>query len=175
MQRRTLLTTALQATASGLAVSALAGCGFKLRAAQTMPFKTIAITPERGAGVASDMARYFSDILVPVAPGAGGVLPDVILDITQELREKLVVGVNTSGQVREYQLRLRVFFKLRTPKGRELIPLTEIEQNRDISFNESVVLAKENEEALLYRDMQTDIAQQLLRRLAAAKVTEAQE
>jgi LPS-assembly lipoprotein len=110
-----------------------------------------------------------------VAPGAGGVPPDVILDIVQELREKIVVGVNTSGQVREYQLRLRVFFKLRTPKGRELIPITEIEQNRDISFNESVVLAKENEEALLYRDMQTDIAQQLLRRLAAAKVTEAQE
>jgi LPS-assembly lipoprotein len=125
--------------------------------------------------VAGDMARYFSDSLVPVAPGAGGVLPDVILDIVQELREKIVVSVNSSGQVREYQLRLRVFFKLRTPKGRELIALTEIEQNRDISFNESVVLAKENEEALLYRDMQTDIAQQLLRRLAAAKLTGVQE
>lgn len=175
MQRRTLLTTAFKATASAAAVLALGACGFKLRAAQAMPFKTIAITPERGAGVAGDMARYFSESLVPVAPGAGGVPPDVILDIVQELRDKLVVGVNTSGQVREYQLRLRVQFKLRTSKGRELIGLTEIEQNRDISFNESVVLAKENEEALLYRDMQTDIAQQLLRRLAAAKVTEVQE
>ena len=175
MRRRTLLTTAFKATTAVLAVALLDGCGFKLRSAQAMPFKTIAVTPERGAGVAGDMARYFSDSLLPVAPGAGGVQPDVILDIVQELREKIVVGVNTSGQVREYQLRLRVFFKLRTPKGRELIPITEIEQNRDISFNESVVLAKENEEALLYRDMQTDIAQQLLRRLAAAKVTEAQE
>ncbi len=172
MQRRTLLNTLLSAAAAALV---LEGCGFKLRTAQPMPFKTIAVNPERGAGVAGDMARYFSDSLVPVAPGAGGALPDVILDIVQELREKIVVGVNTSGQVREYQLRLRVFFKLRTPKGRELIPLTEIEQNRDISFNESVVLAKENEEALLYRDMQTDIAQQLMRRLAAAKLTGVQE
>jgi LPS-assembly lipoprotein len=172
MQRRTLLTTLLSAAA---AASVLEGCGFKLRSAQAMPFKTIAVTPERGAGVAGDMARYFSDSLVPVAPGAGGAMPDVILDIVQELREKIVVSVNSSGQVREYQLRLRVFFKLRTPKGRELIALTEIEQNRDISFNESVVLAKENEEALLYRDMQTDIAQQLLRRLAAAKLTGVQE
>jgi LPS-assembly lipoprotein len=172
MQRRTLLTTLLGAVAGA---SLLEGCGFKLRTAQPMPFKTIAVTPERGAGVAGEMARYFNDSLLPVAPGAGGALPDVILDIVQELREKIVVSVNSSGQVREYQLRLRVFFKLRTPKGRELISLTEIEQNRDISFNESVVLAKENEEALLYRDMQTDIAQQLLRRLAAAKLTGVQE
>jgi len=175
MQRRKFLTTTCKATVSAFAVSLLGGCGFKLRSAQAMPFKTIAVTPERGMGVAGDMARYFSDSLLPVAPGVGGVQPDVILDIVQELRDKIVVGVNTSGQVREYQLRLRVFFKLRTPKGRELIGLTEIEQSRDISFNESAVLAKENEEALLYRDMQTDIAQQLLRRLAAAKMTEAQE
>lgn len=175
MRRRTLLISAFKATTAAVAVALLDGCGFKLRSAQTMPFKTIAVTPERGAGVAGDMARYFSDSLVPVAPGAGGALPDVILDIVQELREKIVVSVNSSGQVREYQLRLRVFFKLRTPKGRELIALTEIEQNRDISFNESVVLAKENEEVLLYRDMQTDIAQQLLRRLAAAKLNGVQE
>jgi LPS-assembly lipoprotein len=147
----------------------LSGCGFKLRTAQPMPFKTIAITPEHGAGVAAEISRYFSDILLPVAPGAGGVLPDVILDITQELREKIVMSVNSSGLVREYQLRLRVFFKLRTPLGRELIPVTELVQNREISFNESAVLAKETEEALLYRDMQADITQQLLRRLAAAK------
>jgi len=31
------------------------------------------------------------------------------------------------------------------------------------------VLAKESEEALLYRDMQSDLVQQILRRLAAIK------
>ena len=60
-------------------------------------------------------------------------------------------------------------FKLRTPQGKELIPETEMLQQRDISFNEAAVLAKEAEEALLYRDMQTDIVQQLMRRLAAVK------
>jgi LPS-assembly lipoprotein len=42
-------------------------------------------------------------------------------------------------------------------------------QQRDISYNESAALAKETEEALLYRDMQSDIAQQIQRRLAALK------
>jgi LPS-assembly lipoprotein len=94
---------------------------------------------------------------------------DVIIDILQEVREKTVVGVNSSGQVREFQLRLRVRFRVRTPDGEELVPDTEILQKRDLSFNETASLAKEAEEGLLYRDMQSDLVQQLLRRLAAVK------
>jgi LPS-assembly lipoprotein len=90
----------------------------------------------------------------------------IILDILQEQREKVVVGTNSSGQVRELQLRVRLSFKVRTPQGKELLPETEIVQRRDLSFNESAVLAKDAEEALLYRDMQSDIVQQLMRRLS---------
>ena len=71
--------------------------------------------------------------------------------------------------MREFQLRIRLKFKLRTPSGKEIIPETELLVQRDISFNESAVLAKEAEEGLLYRDMQTDMVQQLLRRLSAVK------
>lgn len=153
-----------------MAASALAGCGFKLRTSQALPFRTIAVTPENASGVAGDMARYLGESWRPVAPKAGGEVPDVILDILQELREKVVVGINSSGQVREFELRLRVNFRLRSGKGGdELIPSSFIEQHRSISFNESAVLAKETEEALLYRDMQADVVQQLMRRLAAVK------
>ena len=152
-----------------VAVSLLAGCGFKLRSSQNFAFQTVAVTPERGAGVAAELTRYLGEAVRPVAPRDGGAPPEAIVDILQELREKSVVGVNASGQVREFQLRIKVKFRMRTPKGVELIAPTEIVQQRDISFNESAVLAKEAEEALLYRDMQTDIVQQLLRRLAAVK------
>ena len=166
MQRRTLLSV-------GLASALLAGCGFKLRSSQHYAFQTLAVTPETGGAVATDLIRYFGDAVVPLAPAQGGVPPQVIVDILQELREKVVVGVNASGQVREYQLRLRITFRMRTPQGRELITATDIQQQRDISFNESAVLAKEAEEGLLYRDMQSDIVQQLLRRLAAIKQLDA--
>ena len=39
---------------------------------------------------------------------------------------------------------------------------------RDFPFNDNQVLAKETEEALIYRDMQSDMVQQVLRRLEAA-------
>jgi LPS-assembly lipoprotein len=162
--RRTLLLALL-------AVSALAtsGCGFKLRSSQAFAFQTAAVTPENSGGVAGELARYLGNAIRPVAPGAGREAPQVIVDILQEQREKTVVGVNASGQVREFQLRIKVKFRLRTPQGVELIEPSEIAQQRDISFSESAVLAKEAEEALLYRDMQSDIVQQLLRRIASVK------
>ena len=84
-----------------------------------------------------------------------------------EQREKIVAGLNAAGQVREFQLRLRLRFRLITPQGRELIPETELALQREIGFAESAALAKEEEEALLYRDMRSDMLQQILRRLAA--------
>ena len=62
---------------------------------------------------------------------------------------------------------IRFRFKLRSARGAELIAATEILQQRDISFNESAVLAKEAEQGLLYREMQGDIVQQIMRSLAA--------
>lgn len=155
-----------------LATAALAGCGFKLRSSRVLPFATIAITPENAGGVSGDLARYLGDAVRPVAPRADGTVPEVILDILQESREKIVVGVNTSGQVREYELRMRVTFQLRSSHGEKLIESSIIEQHRSISFSESAVLAKEAEETLLYRDMQSDVVQQLLRRLAAVKTAQ---
>ena len=93
-----------------------------------------------------------------------------VIDILSEQRERIVVGQNASGQVRELQLRLKVKFRLRTAAGVEMIPETEIQQQRDMSYNETLALSKEAEEALQYRNMQTDIVQQLLRRLSVARL-----
>ncbi len=95
---------------------------------------------------------------------------EAILDLLSEQHERVVVGLNASGQVRELQLRLRVHFRLRGQQGQEWIPDTELLQQRDISYNETIALSKEGEEALLFRNMQTDLVQQLMRRLAAVKI-----
>lgn len=156
-------------------VALFAGCGFQLRGEQTFAFDTIAVTPERGGAVATELIRYLGNTVRPLSAAEGQEPPQVILEILQDAREKTVVGINSSGQVREFQLRLRVQFRLRTPGGREIIAPTDMVQQRDISFNETAVLAKEAEEVLLYRDMQTDIVQQLMRRLAAVKTIAAPE
>ena len=160
---------ALLAAAAGVVL--LAGCGFQLRKAPDFVFDSIAITAPATSPLANELRRTLAaDGRLRVLPaGTDPAQARVVLDLPTELREKVVVGLNASGQVREFQLRSRIHFRLRTGQGRELIPDTELLQQRDISFNEAAVLAKEAEEALLYRDMQTDLVQQLMRRLAAIR------
>jgi LPS-assembly lipoprotein len=162
MRRRSLLA----ATATSMLA---AGCGFELRRAPHFAFTTIYIGSAPASALGNELKRSIatSDGVV-VVPGLASN-PQVVMDVLGEQREKAVVGLNASGQVREFELRLRFKFKLRTPQGKELIPETELLQQRDISYNETAALSKEAEENLLYRDMQTDLVQQLMRRLAVAE------
>ncbi len=163
MQRRLLL--------SQCAALTLTACGFQLRGVPTFAFSSIYITAAETSALGNELKRTLASRgkLQVITDPALLSTAQAVLDITLEQREKTVVGVNASGQVREFQIRLRVRFSLRTPQGKELLPETELLQQRDISFNESAVLAKETEEGLMYRDMQSDIVQQLMRRLAAVK------
>ena len=147
--------------------AALAGCGFELRKAPEFAFKSI----YTGAALGNELRRNLAAMgnIELITDAAQAKNAQVILDILQELRQKVVVGVTATGQVREFQLRLTIRFRLYTPQGKELIADTELLQQRDISFSESAALSKEAEEGLLYRNMQTDIVQQLMRRLAAVK------
>jgi len=169
MKRRTALKFLRQASLASLAAMAVGGCGFKLRSSQNYAFATIAIMPNPGGALALELRRSFGSAVHVLSPEEPLDKAQLVFDVLNEQREKIVVAVNSSGQVREFQLRIRVKFRVRTPQGEERVPESEILQQRDISFNESAVLAKEAEEALLYRDMQSDIVQQLLRRLAAIK------
>jgi LPS-assembly lipoprotein len=157
--------------AAGVALVLLSGCGFQLRKPPEFAFKTLYTGVGDKSLIANELKRYMRaigsvQVLTDATQRPGA---DVVLDILSEQREKVVVGLNAAGQVREFLLRTRLKFKLSTPQGKELIAPTEILQERDISFNETAVLSKETEETMLYRDMQSDIVQQLMRRLAAIK------
>jgi LPS-assembly lipoprotein len=158
--------------AAWAAAGALTGCGFKLRGAQVYAFERIVIGPDPGSALAQELRRSFGPAVQVVRGDEPGKPAQLQLNLINVQREKVVVGMNSSGQVREFQLRVRVTLQLQTPQGKDLIENAEISQQRDISFNETAALSKESEEALLYRDMQTDIVQQVLRRLAKVQATQ---
>jgi len=162
MQRRTLLSLMASAVA-------LSGCGFALRKAPSFAFTTLYSGLVEASPLGVELKRSLeSTRKVEVITDSRQInRAQVVLEVLASQREKVVLSLNTSGQVGEFQLRLRFRFRLRTLAGKELIADTEIVQQRDMSFNESAALAKETEEGLLYRDMQSDIVQQIMRRLAA--------
>jgi LPS-assembly lipoprotein len=149
----------------------LAGCGFQLSRPNSFAFQSIHIAGSSPLGVGPDMQRQLqaTGVVEVITDPRQIERADLVLEVLQELREKVVVGRTSTGAVRENQLRLRVRFRVRNREGIERIPDTELVQLRDITFNESFVLAKSSEETLLYANMQADMIQQILRRLAALR------
>lgn len=94
---------------------------------------------------------------------------DAILDIIENRFEKVILSLNSAGRVREYQLRQKVSFRVRTQDHTELMPHTTIEIRRDLTYSDSEMLAKQQEELTLQNEMRSDLVQQLLRRLQALK------
>jgi len=163
-----------RATLALLASAALAatGCGFQLRGQAQLPFETLYIPA--GSPLAVELKRNVaaaSKTRLLDNPGDA----QAVLGFTGELRDKVILSFNAAGSVSEYRLRYRVGFRVTDPKGGQVyLPESEILLTRDVSYSDAQVLAKEAEEVLLYRDMQSDMVQQILRRLVAAKPVQPQ-
>ncbi|OEZ62176.1 LPS assembly lipoprotein LptE [Duganella sp. HH105] len=157
--------------ALALTVSA---CGFHLRGDgghYTLPFPTMYIGLPEASPLAIDLKRNIrangGTTVVNAAKDADGVV-EVISD-PEKTRTKTILSLNSNGRVRQYLLSYNIVFRVLDKQGKELLGSTQILLTRPIDFNETQLLAKEQEEALLYKDMQTDLVQQMMRRIAAIK------
>jgi len=162
---------ALRALA-GIALAApgvlLSGCGFHLRRTAALPFKTLYAGFAPSSAIGAEFRR-----LVRVAEDTRLVdnprEAEARLEVLAETREKEVVGFSSTGRPREYQLRLRFTFRVIDHDGAVLLAPTTIVLRRDITASDIDLVAKQQEEELLYKEMQSDLVQQLLRRLAAIR------
>lgn len=154
-----------------LAVATLAGCGFQLRGSNgqyNMPFKSIYLAFPETSPLGTELKRNLrAGDSVRIESDASKA--EALFDVLGESRGKAILSLNSLGRVREYSLSYTLVFRVRDADNKELLAPTEITLRRNIAFDESQVLAKESEEQLLYRDMQADLVQQILRRLAAIK------
>jgi LPS-assembly lipoprotein len=154
--------------AIGVAALTLASCGFRLRRSPPLAFGSIALAGfAPRSPLAAELQRELrSQVRVTDTPAAA----EVVLHALADAREKSVVAQTAAAQVRELQLRVRLQYRVHTPAGRELLPPTLLLLARDLSYSETAALAKQHEEAELYREMQSDIVSQVMRRLATIKV-----
>ena len=153
-----------------LAAAVLAGCGFQLRQAPRLPFRSMALVgfaPQSALADALRMQLRDSQVLLLEAPATAQVVFEALTDA----RERSVVASTAAGQVREVQLRVRLRFRVATPAGKLLLAADELLLSRDMSYSETAALAKAQEEALLYRAMDEDIVGQVMHRLAAIAPT----
>jgi LPS-assembly lipoprotein len=147
----------------------LMACGFHLRGETRLPFTTLYIAAAPNSAVANEVRRSLQ------AEGSARIVAkaeeaQAVLQIISDVREQVILSITAAGRVAEYNLRQRVTYRVADAKNQDLIPANEIIINRVITIDDTQVLSKQGEQALLYRDMQSDAAQQILRRLVAVKM-----
>ena len=144
----------------------LNACGFQLRGTANLPYETLHVAAPNTSAVANEIRRSIaasSQTRVIDNPKEAPATRHLL----GETREKFILSLSGGGRVREFQLRYRMTYRLMDKDNKELRPTTQILLHRDLSYNDADTLSKESEEALLYRDMQTDAVNQLLRQLQA--------
>jgi LPS-assembly lipoprotein len=149
-----------------IAAMLLSACGFHLRGPANLPFETLYIQAPQASLFANQLKRAIgtgSQTRITDNPAEA----DATLQVLNELREREILSLSAGGRVSELQLRYRVLYRVYDKQKNIIAPQAEIVLRRDFSYDDQEALSKESEEALLYRDMQTDAVQQLLRRLQA--------
>jgi LPS-assembly lipoprotein len=162
--------SSLRSTFLALLLAAIAGCGFQLRGSYSLPYESIYL-----AG--ADYSLIIAGLKRAIRASGSTRLADSAQDAqatflpTAEEKLPIILSLSSAGRVREKRLRYRYGYRIVDSKGRDLVLPGMVELTRDLTYADSDVLAKTQEEDLLWRDMETDLVQQLMRRLAAAKPT----
>lgn len=146
----------------------LSACGYHLRGAAIMPFKTLYIeadNPESPLikGLRSSLQANHIKLLDKPEKA------DVILNIASDQTDKQILTLGGTGRVSEYQLHYRVSLRAYDNEQREWLPATELKQSREFPYDDTQILAMTTVEEQLYLSMRTDMIQQILRRLSHAK------
>lgn len=149
----------------------LTSCGFHLRGRNLQgtgfPFGSIYLKSATPSPFIADLQNSLELYKIKLVPAAEQA--DLTLDIASEAYDKQILALSGAGQVLEFQLRYRVSLRAYDKQMIDWLPADEILLQRTLTFDAAQLLAKEQEEALLNRDMRADAVQQVLRRLSRAK------
>lgn len=149
-----------------LCLLSLAACGFHLRGAADVPFKSIHIQGNTLI-ISKDLKKSLENNEVKILETGEGA--DLQLELIGEESEKRIMSLSGKGVVREYELYYRVHYRTRLANAEIWTPVQTVESRRDFSYNDSQLLAKQGEEKRLNENMQKDVLSALMRRLSALK------
>jgi LPS-assembly lipoprotein len=154
-----------------LMVLALAACGFHLRGSNLkdiqFAFKSLYLKAPGETPFVADLRRVLRANKIELTGNAASA--DLVLEVVSEQSLKQILSLSGAGRVQEYQLFYRVSLRAYDNMQNDWLPAEEISLSRILAYDDTQVLAKEQEEALLYKDMRSDAVGQAVRRLYKAK------
>jgi LPS-assembly lipoprotein len=151
-----------------VAALALAGCGFHLREQAQLPASLTRLHLEiadPGSLLHRDLPGALERAGAQVEEKAGPGIATLRVPLSTLAPETLSVGA--TARVREYTMRYRVEIEAVDANGVVVLPRQLIELSRDYTFDETQALGVAAQEDELKKQLQRDMVQAILRRLAA--------
>jgi LPS-assembly lipoprotein len=149
----------------------LVACGFHLRGSLpsdvAFAFKSLYLQSQADTPFVTELRSALTASKISLTPDSDKA--ELILDVISEQSSKQILSLSGAGRVQEFQLFYRVSLRAYDSKQNDWLPAEEILLTRILAYDDAQVLAKEQEEALLYRDMRSDAVAQAIRRLGRAK------
>lgn len=152
--------------ALGLLALSLAGCGFQLKGAVTLPadLKSVYVaTSDELSPFTVELGRALRASGATSASSAAAA--DAVIRVAQDRTGRRVLSVNARNTPQEYQVYYVLGYSIERGDKQALAP-QEIEVSRSYSFSESDLLAKDREETILREALARDLADLVVRRLA---------
>lgn len=150
----------------------LAACGFHLRGSLpsdvTFAFKSLYLQSQGESPFVTELRRALTTSKMNLQPTSDKA--ELVLDVISESSSKQILSLSSAGRVQEFQLFYRVVLRAYDANQNDWLPAEEIVLTRILAYDDAQVLAKEQEEALLYKDMRSDAVAQAIRRLGRAKL-----
>jgi LPS-assembly lipoprotein len=180
----------------------LGGCGFQMQGATQLPFETFYIGVPENTQFGADLRRAIraaspdvvliepSEIVLTVRDfGDEEDMDDRALisarrayrasqaaqarfEIVSLIQNTRQVSLNAQGQVEEFELMLKLTFRIVDSNQQIILGDTTLTAIRSLPFDPRFVQAKETEQATLYKDMYRSLVTRIVRRITAADVTE---
>jgi LPS-assembly lipoprotein len=153
---------------AALPAALVAGCGFELRRLEGIPFASLYVDAPAGGAVAQRVRTALAadkNTRLAATPAEA----EAVLKLSAEERSKVILSLSGAGRVTEYRLGLRLTYSISSRDERLLAEPEHIELNRDMTYDDTQLLAKGAEEQLLYRDMEDSATRRIVRRLQSLK------
>jgi LPS-assembly lipoprotein len=154
-----------------LTMLTLAACGFHLRGSNLkdvqFAFKSLYLKVPGETIFTADLRRLLKANKIELVPTSDKA--DLVLEIVSEVNQKQILSLSGAGRVQEYQLFYRINLRAYDNQQNDWLAADEISLSRILPYDDAQVLAKEQEEAMLYKDMRSDAVAQVIRRLNRAK------
>ena len=140
-----------------------ASCGYQIRGAQEVNFKSISID-----GGSVNFVKALKKKFRQAGVKINNTKAEKSLEIINDSFTKNILTLSSKGRVKEYEISYKVSYRVKLKDGSWSSPI-KIETSRDYTFDDTNIIAKTEEESRLINGMHDQLIRTIINQILVLK------